>query len=162
MAAKILALKKEHADWSTGQIAKAVGSRSGNVSNVLLRHGLRKTSGRKRRRGDGHKLMDWERFAIVEAYKAGEKLSSIAAEFDCDDSTVSRIACAAGLPRRQSKLTAKERNEIENGYRSGLSVSSIARRYKVSPAYVCMLAKDRGCPPRRERHALTKAKCDDR
>lgn len=48
------------------------------------------------------RLQDWERAAIEAAYASGEKLISLAAEFDCDQSTVSRIAERSGQPRRRA------------------------------------------------------------
>ena len=47
------------------------------------------------------RLQEWEREAILQAYKDGEKLLALAAEFDTLESTISRIAERAGLPRRK-------------------------------------------------------------
>lgn len=47
------------------------------------------------------RLQQWERDAIVEAYRAGEKGLSIAYEFNCDEATVGKVARRAGVPKRQ-------------------------------------------------------------
>lgn len=48
----------------------------------------------------GRRLQDWERQAVIDAYRNGEKLEAIAAEFNCSGVAVSRLAQRAGLPRR--------------------------------------------------------------
>lgn len=45
-------------------------------------------------------LLDWEKVAVVEAYKAGEKLSVLAEEFGIDQSTVPHLARRWGCPPR--------------------------------------------------------------
>lgn len=45
-------------------------------------------------------LLDWEKQALVDAYMAGEKLTSLAEEFGVDHSTISHLAKRWGCPRR--------------------------------------------------------------
>ena len=52
------------------------------------------------RDASGKRLQPWERQAVIDAYRDGEKLAAIAAEFNCSDAAVSQLAKRAGLPRR--------------------------------------------------------------
>lgn len=47
------------------------------------------------------RLQQWERDAIVEAYRSGKKGLSIAYEFNCHEATVGKVARRAGVPKRQ-------------------------------------------------------------
>jgi hypothetical protein len=57
-------------------------------------------------------LQDWERQAICDAYKSGEKLEAIAAEFGVTVGAVSMAGKRAGMPRRFSRKRA-ENNRSE-------------------------------------------------
>lgn len=46
---------------------------------------------------------EWERQAILDAYASGEKLVSIAHEFDTTDTTITSLARRAGIPRDRKK-----------------------------------------------------------
>jgi hypothetical protein len=48
----------------------------------------------------GYSLYDWERFAIIEAYLGGEKVSAIAAEFGVRDQYPGILAKRRGYPIR--------------------------------------------------------------
>jgi hypothetical protein len=52
----------------------------------------------------GKRLQPWERQAVIDAYRDGEKLEAIAAEFNCSGAAVSQLAKRAGLPRRGGSL----------------------------------------------------------
>jgi hypothetical protein len=52
----------------------------------------------------GKRLQLWERQAVLDAYRDGEKLEAIAAEFHCSGAAVSQLAKRAGLPRRGGSL----------------------------------------------------------
>lgn len=46
-------------------------------------------------------LADWEREHIAAAYRNGEKVEAIAADFSCSTALVAKVARAAGLPGRK-------------------------------------------------------------
>ena len=46
------------------------------------------------------RLLEWEKQAIIDAYRDGEKRDAIAAEFGVDKDHVRRLARHAGLPGR--------------------------------------------------------------
>jgi hypothetical protein len=56
------------------------------------------------RDASGKRLQLWERQAVLDAYRDGEKLEAIAAEFHCSGAAVSQLAKRAGLPRRGGSL----------------------------------------------------------
>lgn len=93
---RIIAVAKKNPQLSAKQIGHEVGCSYDHVWKVLRRHHIRLQTSRKPHR----RLLEWEREAIAQAYKAGEKLESVAAEFGIDQSTVSRAGIRYGLPRR--------------------------------------------------------------
>lgn len=56
----------------------------------------RKQKDRKRHR----RLLEWERFAVVEAYLNGEKIEALAAEFNIAKTTITKRARKAGAAAR--------------------------------------------------------------
>jgi hypothetical protein len=55
------------------------------------------------RDGSGKRLQPWERQAALDAYRDGEKLEAIDAEFGCSGAAVSQLARRAGVPRRVTR-----------------------------------------------------------
>lgn len=55
----------------------------------------------------GRRFEEWEHEAILAAYVAGEKLTSIALEFNTTDTTITSLARRRGIPRdRQRRRSA--------------------------------------------------------
>lgn len=46
------------------------------------------------------RLLEWEREAISQAFRDGEKRAAIAAEFGADESAISHLAKRRGIPSR--------------------------------------------------------------
>ena len=56
------------------------------------------------------RLQDWERTAIIEAYKAGEKVEALVAEFDlCSPDYPGKLARRAGYPLRSHGRPASDK-----------------------------------------------------
>lgn len=91
----ILALSAERPDWTSVQIADSLGCHPSLVRATWKRNGVQRGKSKKMKY-----LQDWERQAILDAYRGGEKLEAIAAEFGCTIWCVSIAAKRAGLPRR--------------------------------------------------------------
>lgn len=104
-ADQILALHSRHQGWSARQLADHLGCGPTQVRTALRRGQKTLTNKRRVRRGD-----DWERQAILDAYRDGEKLEVIALEFDISISAISKIARASGEPPRKQPNGARYAN----------------------------------------------------
>ena len=93
---QVLALHAEHNEWNSAQIARILGCDSGYVRATFKRRGIALQTTRKRRPN----LQDWERQAILDAYKNGEKLEAVASEFGVHWTTVNKIGRRAGCKPR--------------------------------------------------------------
>lgn len=94
---RIIAVFDQHPEWTSVQIAAAVGGRClpSCVRAVLQRNGRTLKRSRPARR-----LYEWERQALADGYAHGEKVEAPCAEFDVHPSTVGRAAEWAGYPLR--------------------------------------------------------------
>ena len=96
IAPKIVALHYKEPDLSARQIATALGTDNNYVLVVARLHKL--VLPRSERRKPHLSPQDLQR--VVDAYKAGEKLKTIAARFNICPTRVSQHARAAGCPPR--------------------------------------------------------------
>lgn len=96
---QVLDVHRQNPLWNSPQIARALGCSAGYVRRTLSRNGCKLASTRK----PGRQLQDWERQSILDAYKDGEKLEAVAAEFGVTRYCVSVAAQRAGFPRRKRK-----------------------------------------------------------
>lgn len=94
-ADQILALNYRHPQWTARQLADELGCSPHTVRSALRRNGKRLKNVRRVRDRD-----HWERQAILDAYRDGEKLEVIALEFGVSISAISKIARAHGVPPR--------------------------------------------------------------
>ena len=92
---QIIALSYRHPRWTARELANDLGCSPQHVRAALRRGGKRLINVRRQRGRD-----DWERQAILDAYRDGEKLEIIALEFGVSISAISKIARANGVPPR--------------------------------------------------------------
>ncbi len=81
---------------------------------------------------------------IVRAYKAGQLVLDIEAEYGCSRHTVLRYARLAGLPKRQKGFDPDVRESVIAAYKAKKPIAEIAEKYKVSMAYVSKTATEEG------------------
>lgn len=91
-----------------------------------------------------------DRAAIVEKYRAGEKVAVIAVEHGISDSHVCHIAHTAGLRRHPVTGRAAPTKKITAAFAAGLSVALIASRYRVSRQRVYQIAAEAGLRRRQQ------------
>jgi len=97
--ALVLAVHASHRDWNSVQIGKTLNCHPSYVRETLRRHGLKLTGTRMRKQ-----LQPWERQSILDAYKDGEKLEAIAAEFGVTVCCVNMIRVRAGCKPRTQRI----------------------------------------------------------
>lgn len=139
VTAAVLKAYAERPKGNSLEIAELAGCRPEYVRVVLARHGLELATKRVPRPPRTtpvrkyHRLQDWERQAVADAYLGGEKLSALSAEFGCTESAISRLAESRGFPRR-----------------SGPTVKSSVRAPRVPKALSPRRAKQLAAKRRRE------------
>lgn len=96
--------------------------------------------------------------AITRAYKSGQAVREIEAEYGCARSTVLRYARLADLPTRPKHFPADVRKAVIADYKAEVPVATIASQHGVSPAYVSKVAREEGISryaPRPKRRAAS-------
>jgi len=81
---------------------------------------------------------------IIKAYKAGQPVRDIEAEFGCSRSTIQRYVRLAGCPKRPKSFENSVREEVIVAYKAKVPVAEIAKKHKVSQAYVSKVATEEG------------------
>lgn len=101
--ARIIEIRDTNPTWLPSKIAAKVQCHPSYVRLAIQRASVLREDQPKERRY----LQDWEICCVVESYKAGVKLESIATEFCVTASCVSLTAKRAGLPRRKNRGPTK-------------------------------------------------------
>ncbi|NHA00598.1 hypothetical protein G5V59_12815 [Nocardioides sp. W3-2-3] len=62
---------------------------------------------------------------ILDAYRSGEPANAIAARFAISRNAVNRLAADSELPRRNTRLTPRDKEHAVDLYRSGQSLAAV-------------------------------------
>lgn len=105
MKQKIIDLHRRRPDLSRAEIARELSCGYRYIEEVARKNGLVMPRDKSR----GRKLQDWERQAVLDAYRDGEKLDAVACEFGITLSGVSKIGIRAGCVPRTTGFGAPRR-----------------------------------------------------
>jgi hypothetical protein len=94
---RIVAVFDAHPEWTSTQIAAAVG---GRCLPSCVRETLRRRGRTLKRSRPARRLYEWERQALANGYAGREKVEALAAELNVHPSTVGRAAEWAGYTLR--------------------------------------------------------------
>lgn len=102
---RIIEVRLSNPSWSSSKIAARVGCPAAYVRVALRRSGIKLNTVPRQ-------LQDWEKQSVIDDYKAGVKLDSIAEEFSMSISGISLVAKRAGLPRRTNRGPTKNYGRV--------------------------------------------------
>jgi transposase-like protein len=94
------------------------------------------------------RLSEDDRLAIVERYAAGEGAAVVGKQYGISRNSVMGLVDAAGVPRKQRRMTDREVSEAARLYKQGRSLARVGRQLGFDHTTIWKVLKRDGVPMR--------------